>query len=107
MSPQGALSARWTLPEGFNTSIDVHHCIMVTDAGHGSTLFINVGLLLRKMSRMFENLVGNLSICSRLRSCKVVRNASLVDLVFSHKARWFYTCDRVHVCRIVEMNCQY
>ena len=33
--PQGDLSARRTLPEEFNTGIDVDHCIMVADAGHG------------------------------------------------------------------------
>jgi len=81
MFPQGDLSARWVLPQWFNTGIDVDHCIMVADAGHGSTLFINVGLLHRKMSRVFEHIVGNRTLCSRLRSRIFVRNASLMHLV--------------------------
>jgi hypothetical protein len=49
--------------------------------GMGSTLFINVGLLLRKMSSVFEHIVGIRTIYSTLRSRKVLMNASLMDLV--------------------------
>ena len=49
--------------------------------GKGSTLFISVSLLLRKMASVFEHIAGNHSIHSKLRSWNVVRNASMVDFV--------------------------